>query len=172
MIDTVFLNGTVGAGKSTIAAALSVLMTESGRHHAVIDLGHIRRAWPAPEGDRFNHELELLNLRDLVVNYRNAGIEHFILAGVVEQATEVPRFEAALRCRGLLLCRLDADGATLIRRLSLRHADNPTELDWHLRRAGELAAILQRAAIDHVVVDASGDAPMVTAREVMQKAGW
>ena len=104
MIDTVFLNGTVGAGKSTWAA-LSVLMTESGRHHAVIDLDHIRRAWPAPRGDRFNPELELLNLRDLVVNYRNAGIEHFILAGVVEQATEAPRYEAALKSRGPLLYR-------------------------------------------------------------------
>lgn len=172
MIDTVLLNGTVGAGKSTIADALSALTAESGHRHAVIDLDHIRRAWPAPKDDRFNHELELVNLRDLVINYRNVGVEHFILAGVVEQATEVPRYEAALQSRGLLMCRLEADAATLMRRLSLRHADSPTELDWHLRRAGELAAVLQFAAIDHFVVDTSGGAPMVTATKVKEKAGW
>jgi len=172
MIDTVFLNGTVGAGKSTIADALSALAAKSGYRHAVIDLDHIRRAWPAPKDDRFNHELELVNLRDVVVNYRNVGIEHFILAGVIEHATEVPRYEAALQSRGLLICRLEADDATLRRRLRPRHTDSPTELDWHLRRAGELAAILQSAAIDHVVVDASGDAPMVTATKVKEKAGW
>lgn len=91
MIDSVFLNGTVGVGKSTVAQALSTLETKSGHHHAVIDLDQISRAWPPPKGDRFNHELEMANLRDLVVNCRRADVEHFILAGVVEEASEIPR---------------------------------------------------------------------------------
>ncbi len=172
MIDSVFLNGTVGVGKSTVAEALSTLEPNSGHHHAVIDLDHIRHAWPAPEGDRFNHELEIANLRDLVVNYRRAGVEHFILAGVIEEPSELPRYEAALQSRGLLICRLEADAATLTRRLRLRHADNGSELEWHLGRAGALAAILRAASIDHLVVDNSRASIMATATIVKEHAGW
>jgi broad-specificity NMP kinase len=172
MIDSVFLNGTVGVGKSTVAEALSTLETKSGHHHAVIDLDQIRRAWPAPNGDRFNHELEIANLRDLVVNYRRAGVQHFILAGVVEEASEIPRYEAALQSSGLLICRLEADAATLTRRLRLRHADNASDMEWHLGRAGELAAILRVASIDHFVVDNSGSSITATATILKERAGW
>ena len=172
MIDSVFLNGTVGVGKSTVAEALSTLETKNGHHHAVIDLDHISRAWPPPEGDRFNHELELVNLRDLVVNYRRAGVEHFILAGVIENASEIPRYEAALQSSGLLIGRLEADAATLAKRLRLRHADNPSELEWHLSRAGELAAILRAASVDHLVVDNSGSSITATAAVLKEHAGW
>ena len=172
MIDSVFLNGTVGVGKSTVAEALSTLEMKSGHHHAVIDLDHISRAWPPPKDDRFNHQLEIVNLRDLVVNYRRAGVEHFILAGVIEQAGEILRYEAALQSSGLLICRLEADAATLTRRLRLRHADNASELEWHLNRAGELAAILRGASIDHLVVDNSGSSITKTASIVKDEAGW
>ena len=172
MIDSVFLNGTVGVGKSTVAEALSQLEANNGHHHAVIDLDHIRCAWPAPEGDRFNHELEVANLRDLVINFRRAGVEHFILVGVVEEASEVPRYEAALQSRGLLICRLEADAAILTRRLSLRHADDGPGLEWHLERVEELAAILQTASIDHFIVDTSGASIMATATIVKEHAGW
>ena len=172
MIDSIFLNGTVGVGKSTVAEALSTLETKSGHHHAVIDLDHISRAWPPPEGDRFNHELEMANLRDLVINYRHAGVERFILAGVVEEASEIPRYEAALQSSGLLICRLEADVATLTRRLRLRHADNPSELEWHLKRSGELAAILRASSVDHLVVDNSVRSITATATVLKVQAGW
>ena len=41
---------------------------------------------PAPPDDPFAHEVELANLRDLARNYRAAGAERLILAGVVEDA--------------------------------------------------------------------------------------
>jgi broad-specificity NMP kinase len=172
MIDSVFLNGTVGVGKSTVAEALSTLEAKNGHPHAVIDLDDISRAWPAPEGDRFNHELEMANLRDLVVNYRRAGVQHFILAGVIEDAGEIPRYEAALQSRGLLICRLEADAATLARRLRSRHADNGPEREWHLGRAGELATILRNASIDHLVLDNSECSALATATILKEQAGW
>ena len=172
MIDSIFLNGTVGVGKSTVAEALCTLEAKSAHHHAVIDLDHIRCAWPPPKDDRFNHELEIANLRDLVVNYRRAGVEHFILAGVIEEASEIPRYEAALQSSGLLIVRLEADAATLAKRLRLRHADNPSEVEWHLGRAGELAAILRAASVDHLVVDNSGSSITATAAVLKEHAGW
>lgn len=172
MIDSIFLNGTVGVWKSTVAKTLSTIEARSGHPHALIDLDHIRRAWPTPKGDPFNHELELINLRDLVINYRRAGAKHFILAGVLEQATEIPRYETALQNSGLLICRLEADAATLTRRLTLRHADNPSELDWHLQRAGQLASILETASLDHMVLDSSLNTPIKIAEILREAAGW
>jgi deoxyadenosine/deoxycytidine kinase len=48
-VDSIFLNGTVGAGKTTLAAALSA--TESTTH-AVVYLNEIRRLSTSPVSDR------------------------------------------------------------------------------------------------------------------------
>jgi len=53
VIDAVFLNGTVGAGKTTVAEALADLERDAARSHALIDTDQIRRVWPSPPGDPF-----------------------------------------------------------------------------------------------------------------------
>jgi len=93
LVDSVFLNGTVGVGKTTLAAALSAIESET---HAVLDLDEIRRLYPSPATDRFNHELELENLRDLAANFRRAGARRLILAGVIEERVEIARYVDAL----------------------------------------------------------------------------
>ncbi|MGI3780602.1 MAG: hypothetical protein ACRYG2_07460 [Janthinobacterium lividum] len=89
--DAVLLTGTVGAGKTTTASALSELQWAAGRVHAVVDLDQVRLLRPPPVGDPFQHEVELANLHDLARNYRAAGATRLIVAGVVEEAGEVPR---------------------------------------------------------------------------------
>jgi len=59
-----------------------------------------------------------------------------------------------------VICRLEADPATLTKKLRLRHGSKPAELDWHLGRAGELAAILRAASVDHLTVDNSAGSPI------------
>lgn len=172
MFDSILLNGTVGAGKSTLANAIGAREEANSRPHAVVDLDQIRRAWPAPKIDRFNHEVELRNLGDLVRNYRRAGAEHFILAGVIEDARQIPRYEDALQSSGLFVCRLVAPEATLKTRLQKRHSDTQDELTWHLGRVGELSAILDNAALDHLVLDSSRSTPEELAVTVCVAAGW
>ncbi|MFJ3393318.1 phosphotransferase-like protein [Leifsonia aquatica] len=168
-MDCVFLNGTVGVGKSTVADAISAL--EPGPH-AVVDLDQVRRLHAAPTTDAFNHELELRNLRALAANYREAGARRFILAGVIEEPAEVPRYVEALAADGMLVCRLVAESAVVERRLRSRHADDPDGLEWHLHRAGELAGILEAAALDDVVVDTTEATPQQVARRAREAAGW
>lgn len=107
--ESVFINGTVGVGKSTVASQLSHLLRSSGRPHAVIDLDNVRRSWPSPENDPFNHA---------------------------------------------------------------RHADDGDGLDWHLRRAGELEAILRGADIDDCLLDASTAPPGELATKLRDAVGW
>lgn len=168
-MDCVFLNGTVGVGKSATADAISALETGP---HAVVDLDQVRRLHPAPESDVFNHELELRNLRALAGNYRAAGARRFILAGVIERREEVARYRDALGVETMLVCRLTADPDVVAERLRVRHVDDAETRDWHLRRAGELAAILDRASLDDLVVDTTTAAPTDVAARVRGAADW
>jgi len=170
--EVVLLNGTVGAGKTTVAEALSELDREQGVPHAVLDLDGIRRLWPSPEGDPFQLELELQNLGCVAANFRRAGARHLILAGVLESPAELPRYRHALGTADLLVCRLTVDASTAHARLSRRHADDPAGLAWHLERTGRLADILERADLNDVVVDTTGLTPREVAQQVRRAARW
>ncbi|MET9487363.1 hypothetical protein [Nocardia sp. NPDC006630] len=170
--DAVFLNGTVGVGKSAVAEALAELEERGGTSHAVIDLDYIRRFWPAPGGDPFNLALELANLEAVVANYRAAGAERLILAGVIERRGDVARYAAATRAARLVVVRLTANRRSVDERLRGRHAGDPAGLAWHLARAGELAGILDAAGVDDISVDTSGLTPAEVAGEVRRVAGW
>jgi adenylylsulfate kinase-like enzyme len=172
MIDCIFVNGTVGAGKSSVAIALGRMEESAGHSHAVIDLDHLRWAWPAPSNDPFNHELELRNLAAIAHNYREAGVDHLIVAGVLERRSEVTRYRDALQAKHLLACRLEARSEILAARLRLRHSDDEAELSWHLARAGELANILSAANVDDLVFDSSDLRAKEVARLVSDAAAW
>jgi adenylylsulfate kinase len=168
-VDSIFLNGTVGTGKTTLAAAIGAL--EPGPH-AVIDLDEIRRFRPSPAADRFNHELELANLRAIAGNYRRAGARRFVLAGVIESASEVPRYIDALEADGLFLCRLVASPEVIAARLVQRHGEDAEELAWHVARVGELADILNSSGMHDLVIETSRATPTELAQKVRSAAGW
>lgn len=170
-VDVVLLSGTVGAGKTTTAHALSDLLLEGGVRHGVVDLDEIRLLRPPPEGDRFAHEVELANLRDLARNFRAAGASRLVLAGVVEEAAEVARYRDAVAGQ-LLLCRLLVGAEAAAVRLRHRHAREPEARAWHLHRTGELDAILDGRPFEDVRVDTTHRTPTEVAGEVARLAGW
>ena len=172
MIDVVFINGTVGSGKTSAAEALSMIEAERGHPHALIDSDTIRRLWPRPDDDPFQHELELENLRDLATNYRAAGAHHLIVAGVIEHSAEVPRYATALQAGRMLVCRLTADSRVVETRLITRHSDDAAARDWHLNRSGELAAILDAGAFHDVIIDTTTTSPRQVADAIATAAGW
>ena len=170
--DAVLLGGTVGAGKTTTAAAVSALEGAAGHVHALVDLDQVRLLHPAPADDPFAHEVELANLRDLGRNYRAAGAQRLVLAGVVEDGAQVPRYVEALGGSRLLLCRLIADAHVVEERLRRRHHDDPAALRWHLDRAVELSALLDARGFEDLRVDTTGRSPEAVAQEIRAAAGW
>lgn len=166
----IFVNGTVGAGKTTTVDALGDLLKTKLIPHAVIDLDRIRQAWPPAEGDRFNHGLELVNLKALASNYLAAGMTTLVIAGVIEEKTAVAQYEGVLEQWQLFIVRLSAEETVRRKRIEERHIADPAGRAWHLQRTVELEAILETARLDAVVIDTSRRSPSETAQRVMEAA--
>ncbi|MBB1244500.1 hypothetical protein GL263_13135 [Streptomyces durbertensis] len=164
------ITGTVGVGKTSVADAASGALTRARIPHAVVDLDRLCQFWPAPADDPFNLGLQLRNLRALARNHFEAGARRLVLAGVVECRRDRARYRAAVGAE-LSVCRLTADPAALRERLVRRHHDDEDGLRWHLRRAGELTGILDRARPEDFSVDTSGRSVIEVAGAVLEAAG-
>ncbi|MEK0099734.1 hypothetical protein WDA79_14800 [Streptomyces sp. A475] len=147
------------------------LLADAGIPHAVIDLDWLRQSWPAPSGDRFNFGMMVRNLRSMADNYRAAGATRLVLAGVIENLGERKLCGDAVSTE-LSTCRLQVDLSVNHQRLMRRHENEPEALRWHLARAGELAGILDQAAVDDFIVDATTRSVGEVAVDVIKKVGW
>lgn len=168
-IRSILVNGTVGVGKSTTADAIGAVLTERGIPHAVIDLDTLRRAWPAPSDDPFHEVLQFANLEDVVRNYRRAGVETFVLAGVVESGGALADHRRIVG-DSLAVIRLRLPVDVIRSRLRVRHDGDEPGLGWHLHRAGELPDILEAAALDDAIVDTEGMTPRQVADRIVHLA--
>lgn len=160
---SLLITGTVGAGKTTTAYAIGDLLRERGLAHAVIDLDELHRLWPAPAGDGFNQQVELANLAAVAANYRNAGAERLVLAGVVLH--DRARYERALG-EPVVLCRLRPPLDRVDARLIARHEPGE-ERDWHVARAPELDVLLDDADTADLAIDVDDDTPGQVAMRVL-----
>lgn len=70
---SLLITGAVGVGKTTTMEAAAALLAERGLPGAMVDIDAIRRAWPAPEADRFHEGLQLANLQAMCRNFRAVG---------------------------------------------------------------------------------------------------
>ncbi|WP_226899784.1 AAA family ATPase [Nonomuraea phyllanthi] len=165
MAAALLITGTVGVGKTSVADAAGDVLADEGVPNAVIDLDWLRRSWPSPPGDPFNGGLALRNLRAVAANFLASGAERLVLAGVIEDRGERARYEEALGVP-LTVCRVRLPLAETRRRLRGRHVLDPEGLDWHLARAGELAAILDTAKVEDFSVDGTS-APRRVAEEAI-----
>ncbi|PJJ73447.1 adenylylsulfate kinase-like enzyme [Diaminobutyricimonas aerilata] len=163
---TLLLNGTVGAGKTTAMDALGHELRRRGVRHTLVDVDGLRQSWPAPPEDPFHLELTLRNLAAVAANAAAAGTDRLVLAGVLESAAERARYADAVG-GDLTVVRIAVPIDTVIARLTRRHADDPDGLAWHLRRAPELAAILDAAGADDHVIEAGRLTPRTLAEHIL-----
>ena len=166
----IFVNGTVGAGKTATADALGDLLRTRQIPHAVIDLDRLRQAWPPAEGDPFNHGLELANLKAMASNYAAAGMRTLVIAGVVEQKTAVAQYTEALGQWQLFIVRLTAGEAVRRNRIEERHIADPDGREWHLRRTLELETMLEATHLEDALIDTSVCSPSEVAQRVLEAA--
>lgn len=167
--DAVWINGSVGAGKSTTAEALAAVLERRGVPGALIDVDALRRRWPTSRADPFSTSVATQNLRAVSSTFRAHGAEVMVVAGVIEDPEDVARQTAALSAQRLLLVRLVVDPAVAARRLDARHPDDAERRAWHRRRHPELAAVLAGVGFaDELVLDTTVESPQLVAERIAE----
>ncbi|MGN7798825.1 AAA family ATPase [Leifsonia sp. 22587] len=158
--DAVWINGSVGAGKTTTADKLGEELEKRGVPGAVIDVDWLRRAWPSQQQDPFQFDLAVANIRAVAAQFHARGAKVIVAAGVVETTEQFNRCVSALGSKRPLMVRLVLDADVALARLQFRHGENTNEFEWHERRHPELAAILEHVQFaDELVLDNTSLAP-------------
>jgi predicted kinase len=140
-VPTLLITGTVGVGKSAIAAEVNDALAALKVPNAAVDLDAL--VWQWPSTSKWNDDLMFENLASLWPNYAAHGATHLILARVLENPAELTRYAAAVPGAEITVCRLVAPEAVRVNRLLGRMPPGPSR-DWHLRRTAELDATLDR----------------------------
>src|SRR5687768_5058698 len=127
------ITGPVGVGKTTVAMAISQLLSDAGAAHAMIDMDHLRWCSPSPEEDPFHISLGLRNLAAVAAAYREAGAGRLVLADIVESRADVAGYQEAVPGASVVVVRLQASLRTILGRLESRESGDT--LEWHQGRA-------------------------------------
>lgn len=167
----IVITGPVGAGKSTIAAALSDLLAERDIPHGMIDVDYVRWCHPAPPNDRFHAALGRRNIAAVAANYRAAGARVVILADVVEHQEQRGEYEIAIPNADVRIVRLRVPMDLIAERLKARQRDSGDSLEWHLKRAPELEAIMSAREIGDLVIDVGRRSPQEVSTEIARRLG-
>lgn len=165
------ITGPCGVGKTSVMHAIGERLASEGVPRALVDVDALREAWPAPADDPFNERLGRQNLASLAANYRAAGINHLILADIVEEPRNRADYEQAVPEARIQIVRLHASQSTIEERLARRSGDD-SERAWHAARAAELAARWQRVPVEDLLVDTEGKSLAEVAEEILETAGW
>lgn len=166
--DAVWINGSVGTGKTTSAEQIWAELRRRKVPSALIDVDALRHCWPTPDADPFHSKLAQENLRAVSAHCRTAGARIIVAAGVLESIEEVDATRVALGSENILLVRLIATPPTAASRLRHRHEGDMAAAMWHENRHEQLAQILEQAGFsDELVIDTTELTPGEVAQRVV-----
>ncbi|NUP33044.1 MAG: hypothetical protein HOU01_15165, partial [Streptomycetaceae bacterium] len=114
-VDVLFLHGSPGAGKSTLARAVSEILRVADLAHGVIDLDEISLVHP-DQGRSFARE----NLRAVWPHYAAVPGLRLLLSGVIADEEELQFLRDVLPSANLAVCELTAPKAVLKERVTVR----------------------------------------------------
>jgi predicted kinase len=165
-IDVLFLHGSPGSGKTTLARTISEILRVADLAHGVIDLDEISIVHPN-QGRSFSRE----NLRVIWPRYAAVPGLRLLLSGVIADEEELVLLRAALPGAKLAVCELTAPEAVLKERVTARE---PNEF-WQEHLRGWVDHHLGRNDLDKIrdfLVSTHEKSEEDAAREVVEKAGW
>jgi predicted ester cyclase len=166
-MKVIVISGSMGAGKTTVMAEASDLLSVKGIAHAAIDADALGVVF-LPGTDAA--DLMYRNLAAVWGNCAAAGVDRLLLAEAVERRRDVDRIRIALSCAEITVCRLTARVETMRRRLRVREPGLLQE--QLLARVAELDALLDEARTDDFSIDNDERSVTEVARELLVRAGW
>jgi predicted kinase len=136
----IVISGSLGAGKTTVMAEASDLLSANGIAHAAIDADTLGIVF-LPGTDAA--DVMYRNLAAVWGNCAAAGVDRLLLAEALERRAELERIRMALPGAEITVCRLTADVETMRRRIRVREPGLLQE-QW-LARVAELNTALDEA---------------------------
>ena len=165
-IGVLVLHGSPGAGKTTLARAVSEILREADLAHGVIDLDEISLVHPG-QGRSFARE----NLKAIWPRYAAVPGLRLLLPSVIADEEELLLLRDALPGANLAVCELTAPEAVLKERVTARE---PNEF-WQEGLRRWVDVYHARNDLDKIrdfLVSTHERSERDAAREVVEKVGW
>jgi len=161
--EGVLITGVYGSGKSSVAAEITYLLEQRDQPYALLDLDYL--GWVGDHA--MGHRMMLRNLAAVAPNYRDAGIEIFVVAYFLRDLNALHSVREALGVP-LRVVRLSVPWPDIEQRLA---SDVTSGRRDDLRDAASSIAEGEGVGVEDIVV--SNDRPVgIVAREVMSWLGW
>lgn len=162
------ITGTMGAGKTSVLAEASDILTLRQIAHAAIDVDALGLAH-LPSGVR-NDAVIYGNLRAVCENYAALGVQRFLLARAMEDRDQLELCRDIVPATNTMVCRLTASIATMKQRVKLR--ETGLSQREYVARVAKLNVILDRVQLEDFAVTNEYRSLTDVALEVLIKAEW
>jgi len=162
----VLITGVYGSGKSSVAAQIAYLLEQRSVPYALLDLDYLGWAGTGSSDHAEEFGLMLRNLADVAANYRQAGIEVFVLAYFIRDDSELRAVQEAAGLP-LRVARLDVPIAQIEQRLA---SDVTSGRRDDLRAAASSLAASEGAGVKDVVI--RNDRPIQVVAQEVGQAAW
>ena len=170
-IPIVVVTGTIGAGKSTIAAAMSEILHDEGVRHALLEVDWLGEVYPPPDPtDPYSNELAMTVLSSIWPHYLGAGITRAIVTMTLENPEELGALLRAMETPPATVVRLIASQETRESRIKTREFGNLRDL--FLAKTGEIHDKQECFELGDIIVENESRLPQVTATEILQRLNW
>jgi len=162
------ISGSMGAGKTTVMAEASDILSAQAVVHAAIDFDSLAVGYMAAGASRV--DLAYRNLAAIWRNYAKADANGLLLAAAVESRSDLEKLRKAVAAASICVCRLRVPIKTMEKRICTRE---PGMLQQQLvGRVAVLEALLDAAALEDFSLTNSRRCVTDVARQMLVRAGW
>ena len=173
-VPLLLVTGPVGVGKSTVAEALSEILSEAGVAHWQMDLDRLTDIVPRAPGDPFAVGPLRAAVKAVWPVMRSTGARVAVFPRVFESRAEVSDLAKQIPGSEIWMVRLRASLPVLTHRVSQR--EQGASLRWHTERAQQLAGMMDQVNLGDLVLDTDDKTAEAVAQEVWhvfrRQHGW
>ena len=165
------VTGTIGVGKSTVAAAMSELLHERSIRHALIEVDSLGEVYPAPDPkDPYSNDLAMTILEHIWPVYLGARITRAVVTMTLENQQELEDLLTAMDSPPATVVRLTASEETRRQRIQAREFGNLREL--FLEKTSEIEWKMDCFNLGDLTILNDERHPHETALEVLEQLKW
>jgi broad-specificity NMP kinase len=168
-VGILLITGTLGTGKTTIAAEIGEQLADLPLPNAIIDLDWL--GWVNAGDDFLAYDLLIAkNITSTWPNYRAVGVRYLVLARALLQRELVDVLSTTFPNTPITIIRLTASKDTIKQRLSQR--DSGETLREHLEELDEMIRIMDDLHLESAIVNTDLLSVEETAQQIINITNW